>query len=115
MTDTDDKAIYPALTEQGFNEGCGYTFHDIPICEDEQASWVYTYGHRDKDQFAAAVNDYDHEVAGGDWELGYTAEDVQHLYAVTLEPADGPDGWLISWGEDAQDHPRRFPVTVVPR
>lgn len=111
----EEEMIYPPLTEQEFADGCGYTYRDIPLCEDEDGTWVYTYGHRNKHRFAGAVNDYDREMAGYTAYTAYTAKDVQHLYAVSLQPADGPDGWFISWGKDAQDHPLRFPMTVIPR
>jgi hypothetical protein len=76
---------------------------------------VFAYGHRNKHWFAGAVSDYDRELTGDASLPRYTAKDVQHRYAVALQPADGPDGWFVSWGHDAQDHPLRFPVTVVSR
>ena len=107
----------PPLTADEFNNGAGYTFRGVPVIEHEDGDSVYAYGHVDPDVMADAVNDFYDEV--GDATLPedrYTAEDVRHTYAVTIEPSDGPDGWLISWATDiGSDTPGAFPLTVVDR
>ena len=115
MSDIEDTKIYRALTADEFNLGVGYTYRGIGVVEDEDANWVFGYGHPNKHSFAAAVNDYDHEMTGDASLTKYTARDVQHRYAVTLKPHDDPDGWFITWADEHQNHPDRFPVTVVNR
>lgn len=108
---------YP-LTEADFNDGCGFIFRDIWLCEDEDGSYVYAYGHHDKATYAAAVNDLDKENGAHDGDP-YTAEWVEHVWAIATQPADGPDGWYIMWSyleaPITQDAPNAFPLTVVTR
>ena len=106
---------YPPLTEAEFNDSTGVTHNGIPFVESEDGDYVFAYGHRDKAQFAVAVNAYDLDMNGES--TGYVASDVEHTQAVALSPADGPDGWYISWAPafvEPSDQPS-FPVTVVNR
>lgn len=57
--------------------------HTYPFFEDENAYGVYGYGHTDKAEFAAAVNDYD-AYCGAATE-GYTENDVQHTWGAVKE------------------------------
>lgn len=111
---TEETKTYPPLTAEEFASGAGFSYRGVPIVEDEWATWVFTHGHVDKETFAEVVNDYDREMDGGA-ESGYTASDVQHLYAVTTEPPESDSGWIIRWGSADQQHADRFPVTVVSR
>jgi hypothetical protein len=116
--DQEPKTVYPPLTATEFAEGAGYEFRGVPIVEDEGADYVFAYGHVEKVLYAAVVNDYDAEMQGfelEDLDALYTAADVEHRWAVTTSPADGPDGWYISWADEYQEHAQRFPVTVVNR
>lgn len=112
-------ALHAPLTEQEFNDGCGHTFRGIPLCEDENGEHVYAYGHRDHATYAAAVNDLDEEN-GADPDMT-AATDVRHLYAITVKPADDPEGWWIQWATNGgtvlytADTPGSFPLTVVSR
>lgn len=115
MTDP-DHADYPPLTEQEFADGCDETRHGIPFGEDEDARFVYAWGHRDRDLFAAAVNEYDTDMgAGAPPGQGYTATDVRHVWAVTVKPPDDPDGWWVSWHRNDPDAPGAFGMTVINR
>lgn len=110
-------ADYRPLTREEFDDGCGYTHNDIPICEDEGGNWVYAYGHVDKPAMAAAVNAYDTEMGA---EAVYSHTDVEHVWAVTEQPADAPDGWFIRWGDEHHtrfdaDTPGAFPITIISR
>jgi hypothetical protein len=109
---------YP-LAEKDFNDGCGFIFREIPLCEDEDGSYVYAYGHRDKATYALAVNDHDAEM-GADTDEPYTSEHVKHYWAVAIQPHDGPDGWWVKWNLlDSKPitaaTTRDFPMTVVER
>lgn len=108
------KPIHPPLTAEEFDTGCGYTYEGVSICEDENGSWVYAYGHVDPETFARVVNTYDREEGGMD-EDWYDAGAVQHLWAVTEEPADAPDGWWIRWDGVTATTPQAFAITVVSR
>ena len=103
---------YPPLTEAEFAEGAYGPFRGIPLVEDENASYVFAWGHHDKATYAAAVNEYDYANAGGEYE--YNEAHVEHTLAVTTRPGEE---WVISWDPEtveASDQPS-FPVTVVSR
>ncbi|SFK32220.1 hypothetical protein [Cellulomonas sp. KH9] len=101
----------PPLTAEDFDSGSGYTFRGLPIIEDEDGTYVYTHGHVDPETFAAAVDDYDREVAG--WlDDPCDADGVDHMYAVTLA---GPPEWWMSWNGVTAETPGAFPITVVTR
>lgn len=102
------------LTAKEFEDGCGYSFRGVWLCEDERGDYVYAYSHVDKATMIAAVHDYDNEMAGYDIEP-HEPEDVRHVYAVTVKPADDPDGWWISWHDTTAETPGTFPLTVVNR
>ena len=105
---------YPALTAEEFNEGCYGTFLGVPLLEDEDGSYVFAWGHRDPATFVEAIRLFDEETVGIP-ETTYDADDVQHRWAITLQPADGPEGWRIQWGGVTEDTPNAFAVTVVNR
>ena len=111
MSDT----FYPPLTAEQFNEGAGYTFRGVPIVEDENAEYVFAYGHVDPALFAEVVNDLDRENLEHDPDEPYTADDVEHHWALTTQPADHPDGWAATWGRRPEGAWGTFPVTVVSR
>lgn len=109
---------YP-LAETDFDDGCGFTFRGIPLCEDEDGSYVYAYGRLPKATYALAVNDFDAEM-GADLDEPYTSEHVKHYWAVATQPHDGPDGWWVQWevldGEPITSAtPNAFAMTVVDR
>ncbi|MBD8218222.1 hypothetical protein IFU40_06190 [Microbacterium sp. CFBP 13617] len=111
-----DEMIYEPLTAEEFALGSGYSYRDVPIVEDESASYVFAHGHIDPETYAAVVNDYDREMGGyDDPDLAYAAKDVQHVWAVVTSPPDGPEGWYISWADEHQENADRFPLTVVSR
>lgn len=106
----------PPLAAEEFNDGAGYSFRGISMIENDGGDWVYAYGHIDPEVYAAAVNDFDREMAGYlDPDDQYTERDVQHHHAVTLAGPDGPEGWLISWEDVTPETPGAFPITVVSR
>ncbi len=101
----------PPLTAADFVSGL--TYNCVNLIEDENGDWVYAYGHIDREKFAAAVNEFDRDMAGPlDWDQQYTAEDVQHLHAVTVNP---PPEWYMTWANVDGDTPGAFPITVVSR
>ena len=108
------RVTYPPLTAEEFDDGCGYTINGIPLCEDEGGSYVYAHGHLDTSAFAAAVTEFDREVAGFDCDAT-EPKDVEHVWAVTLKPANDPDGWWVRWGGVTKDTPNAFAMTVVTR
>jgi hypothetical protein len=104
---------YPPLTAEEFTAGAAYTIDGLPLIEDESGSWVFTYGHADPEQMAAAVNQYDVEIGGvSPADATYQATDVQQRYAVTVKPK--PE-WFINWATATAETPGSFPVTVVAR
>lgn len=107
----------PPVTAEEFADGCGFKYRDIPVCEDENAYWVYTHGHIDRRLFADVVNDYDEELAGPiDEDDKYDFGSVEHRWAVTLRTSDDPEGWLIAWPKEVTEQtPGAFPMTVVSR
>lgn len=105
---------YRALTEQEFGDGSGFEYQGIPLVEDEDGRFVFAWGHRDKHIYALAVNEYDEEMAGPQ-DVKYEAEDVQHVWAITVKPADHPDGWYIDWSDATADTPGAFGLSVVNR
>lgn len=107
--------IHPPLTAEDFDLGAGYTYRGVSVVEDENATAVFAFGHHDPAEYAEVVNDYDREMTGYEPDYTYAAKDVKHKWAVTLEPANSADGWYISWREEHQDHPLRFPITLVSR
>lgn len=113
----EQSTTYPIGAED-FNDGCGFIFRGVWLCEDEDGSYVYAYGHVDKSLYATAVNDLDKE--NGAFDDPYTAEHVEHHWSVATQPADGPEGWWIKWntldGEPiTATTPNAFPLTVVTR
>lgn len=76
------------------------------LVEDEDASGVYGYGHRDKAEFAALVNDYD-QYCGGDGSSCYTESDVAHSFAFPVS-----DERFRFCGPD---RPGAVPITRVTR
>lgn len=58
--------------------------HTFPFIEDENANGVYGFGHTDRAEFAAAVNEYDRYSSGDDDLIPYAAEDVRRGYAVAM-------------------------------
>lgn len=112
---TEKETIHAPLTAEEFSDGCGYTYRGVSIVEDENATSVFAFGHIDPALYAEVVNDYDREMLGHDPEFPYAAKDVRQRWAVTLIPADESDGWYISWRDEHQESPRRFPVTLVNR
>lgn len=116
---TQEKTETHPLAAEDFNHGCGFIFRGTWLCEDEDGSYVYAYGHLDKATYAAAVNDFDEEN-GADAGDPYTAEHVEHHWSVATQPADGPDGWWIEWNTTDDEPitattPNAFPLTVVTR
>ena len=113
-------ASLPALTAEEFNAGCGYTFRGVPLCEDENGSYVFAYGHVPARSFLWAIADYDREECGEDTCV-YEPGDVRHVWAITIQHALSADGWYIRWSHDSDgreinaDTPNAFPVTVVNR
>jgi len=108
------------LTAKEFNDGTPYVHQGVHLVEDESGTWVYAYGHQPAQRFAAAVNEYDQKLAGSSYtfppEEQYTRGDVQHRWAVTIEPAGGPNGWRIDFrSSNTAQTPGAFPVTVVSR
>ncbi|QIK64129.1 hypothetical protein G7068_13680 [Leucobacter viscericola] len=102
--------IYPALTQEDFTPSSGDTVLGVVLVEDEQADYVMAFGHIDPELYAAAVNEYDRKNAG--YDPAYEASDVMQCYAVTVT---APPEWVMSWASEYQEHPDRFPITVVSR
>lgn len=92
--------------------------HTFPFFEGEDGSGCFGYGHQDRDAFAAALNDWDQLCNGGDPEWPWTADEVEHVWAVAyapIEDAGDLDGWRLDWcGITAADL-GAFPMTVVAR
>lgn len=100
----------PPLTAEDFTSGSGYTFRGVPVIENEDGTHAYTYGHVDPETFAAAVSDYDREVAGEDEPTD--ADSVDHRYAITTV---SPPEWWMTWKNVTAETPGAFPITVVSR
>jgi hypothetical protein len=108
---------YP-LSKAQFDQGCGFRFNGVDLCEDENGRWVYAYGARGKTVMARAVNQFDRDMSGmtfGGAPSGYGPGDVEHKWAVCVEDPDGPEGWFIKWSSIAADAPNAFQLTVVTR
>lgn len=102
--------VYPALTEAEFARGCA-EFGGIRFVEDEDGRYLFAYGHIAPTLFAMAMTGWDRSL--GSTEEPYTAEQVQHRWAVRT--SETVDDWLISWADRYQDHEDRFPLTVITR
>lgn len=102
------------LTEKDFDFGPELTFNGIPLNEDENATWVFAYGHRDKNEFAEAVNEFDREMAGDtyDDEMRYVGPEVQHVWLVATDWNDY-DEWFARKAD--AETPGAVPVTLVSR
>jgi hypothetical protein len=110
MTDLPTPPL-PPLTAEDF-VAPGFTYRGVPVVEPEDGDCVFTHGHVDADLFVAAVHDYDSEFADPGAAEAHNPDDVEHWWAVTIEPA--PE-WRIRWGGITADTPGAFPVTVVER
>ena len=110
----EDTTIYPPLTAEEFKVGSYDHNAGVPLIEDEHGDHVYAYGHVDIAEFLAAVAEMERDFIGYDPD-GYPPSAVAHRKAVTVQPPDGPDGWWINWGDEYQDHPFSFPITVLTR
>lgn len=95
--------------------------HKFPFFEDENGNWVIGYGHTDRAEFAAGVNEYDALANAGTMfsELRpYTSDDVVHAYAIATKPGDSPadpEYWSLNWHEVTDKTRGSFPVTLVQR
>lgn len=103
-------ALAPVTAEE-FSD-CAYDSRaDIPLCEDEHATWVIAFGHIDKVQFAAAVNRYDDECA---MLLSntppYLSDRVWHGYAVTVKV--GPE-WALRLARRGDPEELKFAITGI--
>lgn len=103
-------ALAPVTAEE-FNE-CAYDSRaDIPLCEDERATWVIAFGHVDKDLFVAAVNRYDDELASILTDTPpYKADRVWHGYAVTVKT--GPE-WSLRLARRPDPEELKFAITGI--
>lgn len=111
MTTTAGTA-WPALTAADFQMHDHANERTLPFVEDENGNGVYGYGHWDKAQFVATVNEY----FGRKWpdldaDDEYTASDVVHVWAVVTDP----DTQRFSWEKVTADRPNAFPVTAIQR
>lgn len=94
-----DTTTHRALTKHEFDDGCGCTFRGVPLCEDERGEHVYAYGHRGKVTFARAVDAFDREMQGYRVPLPEEhcrPDEVCHLWATTIKPADDTDSSFTS-------------------
>jgi len=117
QTTTTETTSLPPLTAEEFAGDGGYTFRGVTLVEDENGNYVSAWGHIDPETFAAAVRDFDDEMAGPiDEDDRCRAEDVRHRWAVTIRPADDPSGWYMRFpSEITADTLGAFPITVVSR
>ncbi|WP_131827804.1 hypothetical protein [Mycolicibacterium fortuitum] len=110
MMTTVPGGVWPALTATDFQMHDHVGERILPFIEDENGNGVYGYGHWDKAQFAAAVNDYFQlrwpDLDAEDW---LTAGDVTHVWAVVTNPQTQ----RFSWDNVTADNPNAFPVTVI--
>lgn len=80
----------------------------FPFFEDENCYAIFGYGHTDRAEFAAAVNDYD--VYCGNQSEGYSERDVVHTY---FDAAPHEGGWkLVAVAEPTS---RSIAATVLAR
>lgn len=114
MSDQPEVAtVYPPLTAKEFADGCGDSTAKIPMCEDEHGEYLYAMFHVPPHEFVTAAAVYYASMVGPDQIEAVDPADVKHVYAVTVEPADGPNGWFIRWGGVEPTTPGAFPLTVV--
>lgn len=106
---------YPPLTAEEFATGCADPSAPIPVCEDENGYNVFMMGHHDPISVMKAVQKYDEDMTGETFELGEGYSLPEQVWAITEQPADGPDGWAVRWGGISADTPGAFPMTVVSR
>jgi hypothetical protein len=90
--------------------------HKFPFYEDENGCGIYGFGHMDKAEFAAQVNQYDTLCTGEAFdERGYVPEDVIHCWAVITAPKDEDGSYQFSWrGIDSRTL-GAWPLTRVDR
>lgn len=101
-----EEKVYPALTAEEFKHG-GAEHDGVIISSSESGDYVYAYGHVPYQQFSTAAHAFLGELSE---DPGNRAGYIRHLYAVVTRPA--PD-WYISWESKYENHPDRFPITVV--
>lgn len=92
--------VYPALTAEEFNRCSYYSYGDVDFVESEEGSYLYAYGHIPLSEMSEAATNI----------LGAGDHATRHLYAVVTSPE--PD-WYLSVDAKYEDHPDRFPITVV--
>lgn len=112
MTMTDERIHWPALTAADFQLDDDIAERTLPFFEDENTHGIYSYGHWDKAEFAAAVNSYDHRTrAAAAARQDHEPGDVQHVWAVVTDPQSR----AFTWRDITADTPFAFPVTMIQR
>lgn len=104
--------VLEPLNEEDFNEAVGWIHAGSvgSIAEDVDHHWLITYGHVDKDSFAAAANNFDKEVVPSPGT--HTAERVWHAGAVVTQRGAGVPT-LIRLATSVDPLECVFPVTGV--
>lgn len=105
-----ERIDWPVLTAEDFQLADHAGERVLPIFEDEGGFGVYGYGHWNKDQFAALVNEYDRRGARNEPDA-YDTSDVHHVWAVVTDP----ESQSFSWRNVTADSPFAFPVTLIRR
>lgn len=104
--------VWPALTAADFVLDDHHAERVWPFLEDADCEGVYGYGHWDRAQFAAMVNEYLRSSPDADDECGEaSAADVSHVWAVVVDP----DLRRLMWSGVTVDTPSAFAVTVIAR
>ena len=88
-------------------------YRTFPFFEDEGGSYIVGLGHRNRAEFAEAVNEYD-AYAGAD-SYGQTEADVAWRYGVP--EGSSAEGHTLRWGSDADpvtaETPGAIAITVL--
>ena len=100
---------YPPLTAKDFETQYDAD-HVYIFTEDEWGDMLYTYGHDRDAEFARQANEFDIYAGSVDPEDYYTADDVDHRWAITIEPS--PE-WRCKWAGVDEHTPGAFPVSVI--
>jgi hypothetical protein len=90
--------------------------HTFAFFEDEQADWLMGFGHIDKAEFAAQVNEYDRICNGEPIDPPYDESAVSHVYARAFIPDGAPsDDWRVTWHDVEPDSEGAFRMTLMSR
>lgn len=105
-----DLRVYPALSRDEF-EATAWSHGGIKIVGDEDGYYFWAYGHIAAETMAQAADELNRSWFDSQAEPFDADVHVRHIQAVRISPET--DEWRIHWGAKYQNHPERFPITLL--